>query len=92
MRQLDIGVIGLMHLCDHIAPQNARFHHIGFFHRTHSVAAAAGQFKGCARGAFNFRFCISVGVDAHALIALLEDSAWLAKIAAGGQFAYDHDI
>jgi hypothetical protein len=68
VRQLHIRVIAVVHLLHHVAPQDARFHHIGLFHRTDLVALPR-QFEGGAGDAGDLGLGIALGVDADPLIA-----------------------
>jgi hypothetical protein len=76
----------------HVAPEHARFHHVGLLHRADLVAALARQFKRRPRDAGNLAFGVALGVDAHTLVAFADDPAGLAEIDARGQFADDHDV
>ena len=42
MAKLHIGIILVVHLLHHFAPQHAGFHHVGFFHRTNLVRPTPG--------------------------------------------------
>jgi hypothetical protein len=91
-RQLHVRVFGVVHLLHHLAPQHARFHHIGLLHRADLVAPLARQLEGRARDAGDLGFGVALGVDADALVAFGEDPARLAEIDARGQLAHDHDV
>ncbi len=80
MAQLDIGILSQMHFRDHVAPQNAAFHHIGLLHGADLVATPTRKLKGSASDAGNFGFGIALGVDANALVTLFVDAARLAEI------------
>jgi hypothetical protein len=69
VRQLHIREIAVVHLLHHLAPQDARFHHIGLFHRTDPVVAAGRQFEGGAGDAGDLGLGIALGVDADPLVA-----------------------
>ena len=69
--QLDIWIIRVVYFLYNFAPQNAGFHHVGFFHRANFVATAAGQFKCGTCNAVDFGFSVALGVDAYAFVAFL---------------------
>jgi hypothetical protein len=83
------SVVDFLH---HVAPEDARFHHVGLLHRADLVGPLARQFEGGARHAGDLAFRVALGVDADALVALGMDAARLAEIDAGGQLADDHDV
>ena len=64
----------------------------GLLHRADLVVALACQFKGRTGHTGNLGFGVTLGVDAHALVAFHENPARFAEIHARGQLAHDHDI
>ena len=91
-RELDVLVLGGVHLGDDLAPEHARFHHVGLFHRADPVRPAPRQIEGGARDAGDLAFGVALGVDADALVALGDDAARLAEVDAGGELAHDQDV
>ena len=69
--ELDVGDIRRVHLGDHLAPEHARLHDVGLFHRADLVAARARQLEGDARDAGDLDRVVELGVDA-ALLAVAE--------------------
>ena len=56
------------------------------------MVALHRQIEGRPCHAFNLRLGVALGVDAHALVAFVDDPARLPEVDAGGQFAHDHDV
>jgi hypothetical protein len=61
VRQLHIRILAVVHFLHHLAPQDARFHHVGLFHRADLVVALPRQAEGGAGHAGDLGFRYSAG-------------------------------
>ena len=79
--ELDVGVLGGVHLGDDLAPEHARLHHVGLLHRADLVRRGAAPARRPTRGdPGDLALGVALGVDADALVALGEDAARLAEV------------
>ena len=93
MGKLHISVFSLVKFIHFVAPQQAGFHDVGFFHRAHPAASFARQIKRDPTHLANFFCLIDLGVDpAEGAIAQVFDPSGLAEIHTAGQFANDQNI
>ena len=81
-----------MHFGHNVAPQNTRFHHVGFFHRAKFLTALHRHLERSTCTALNLSFGITLRVDANTHVVFDMDAPWFAKVNARRQFAHDHDV